>query len=381
MPAIELAETPEEKPQLLLPQRTFNRGRMMRTIRLRSGTASETHALAAAGCRLRARRFRARGLTGSTPANPHRRTARRETQAFDMANRLAGSGSPYLRQHAENPVDWYPWSEEALTRARGERKPILLSIGYSACHWCHVMAHESFENPDVARVMNELSSTSRSIARSAPISTRSTRPRRHDDAPLGGWPLTMFLTPDGDPFYGGTYFPNQGRYGLTGFLDLLPRVATAYREQGAAIAQQGARLAEALRSLEPTGTTGELPATASALAFDGLKLTFDSAEGDSAEHPSFRIRPNSRSAFGKACAATVRRWRSCARPSRGWPKAASTTSSAAASAATAWMPSGRFRTSRRCSTTTDRCWRSTRTSRASMAIARAPASRTASSHG
>jgi uncharacterized protein len=205
-----------------------------------------------------------------------------------MANRLAGSGSPYLRQHAENPVDWFPWSEEALTRALRERKPILLSIGYSACHWCHVMAHESFEDPDVARVMNELF-----------VNIKVDREERPDLDQIyqtahalmtrrsGGWPLTMFLTPEGAPFYGGTYFPKQGRYGLTGFLDLLPRVAAAYHEQGAAIAEQGARLAEALRSLEPSGVAGELPVAASATALDGLKRTFDPTWGGFGEAPKF----------------------------------------------------------------------------------------------
>jgi uncharacterized protein YyaL (SSP411 family) len=205
-----------------------------------------------------------------------------------MGNRLAGSASPYLRQHARNPVDWYPWSEEALARARVERKPILLSVGYSACHWCHVMAHESFEDPDVAQVMNELF-----------VNIKVDREERPDLDQIyqtahalmtrrsGGWPLTMFLTPEGAPFYGGTYFPKEGRYGLPGFLELLPRVAAAYREQGAAIAEQGARLAEALQSLEPAAASGELPVAASALALDGLKRTFDPAWGGFGDAPKF----------------------------------------------------------------------------------------------
>ena len=132
-----------------------------------------------------------------------------------MANRLAQETSPYLQQHADNPVDWYPWGEEALRVARESGKPILLSIGYSACHWCHVMAHESFEDPDVAAVMNALF-----------VNVKVDREERPDIDQIyqsaqqmltqrnGGWPLTMFLTPDQVPFFGGTYFPKTARHGL-----------------------------------------------------------------------------------------------------------------------------------------------------------------------
>ncbi|HIK98068.1 MAG TPA: thioredoxin domain-containing protein, partial [Dehalococcoidia bacterium] len=137
-----------------------------------------------------------------------------------MPNRLANETSPYLLQHADNPVDWYPWGDEALERARAEDKPILLSIGYSACHWCHVMAHESFENELIARIMN-----------SAFICIKVDREERPDVDGIymaavqtltgsGGWPLTVFLTPDGKPFYGGTYFPPEDRGHMPGF----PRV-------------------------------------------------------------------------------------------------------------------------------------------------------------
>src|SRR4029077_20900458 len=152
---------------------------------------------------------------------------------------------------AANPVDWQPWDEEALAAARREGKPILLSIGYSACHWCHVMAHESFEDPAVAAAMN-----------AAFVNIKVDREERPDLDQIyqtahalltrrsGGWPLTMFLTPEGAPFFGGTYFPKAGRYGLPGFLDLLPRVAAAYRERGADIVAQAAQLKDALASLE-----------------------------------------------------------------------------------------------------------------------------------
>ena len=206
-----------------------------------------------------------------------------------MPNRLAGETSPYLLQHADNPVDWYPWADEALSRARSEGKPILLSIGYSACHWCHVMAHESFEDPRVAAAMNadfvnvKVDREERPDLDQIYQTAHALMTRRS-----GGWPLTMFLTPDGAPFFGGTYFPREGRYGLPGFLDLLPRVAAAYREKGAAIAEQSAGIKAALRSLEPEfdASSGNLPsATARALA--ELKQRFDPEYGGFGEAPKF----------------------------------------------------------------------------------------------
>ena len=135
-------------------------------------------------------------------------------------NRLIHESSPYLQQHAYNPVDWYPWGPEALERSRREDKPILLSVGYSTCHWCHVMAHECFENPAIAQLMNELF-----------INIKVDREERPDIDDIymnavqmmtgrGGWPLTVLLTPDLKPFYGGTYFPPEDRGGMPGF----PRV-------------------------------------------------------------------------------------------------------------------------------------------------------------
>ena len=207
-----------------------------------------------------------------------------------MASRLAGETSPYLLQHAGNPVEWYPWSGEARERARREQKPILLSIGYSACHWCHVMAHESFEDPAVAAVMNELF-----------VNIKVDREERPDLDQIyqaahalltrrsGGWPLTMFLTPEGEPYYGGTYFPKHGRYGLPGFVELLPRVAAAYREQREAIAAQSAQLIAALASFDAAaaGGPGELPAAAPAQAQAGLARSFDPEHGGFGAAPKF----------------------------------------------------------------------------------------------
>ncbi|MGA8032910.1 MAG: thioredoxin domain-containing protein [Casimicrobiaceae bacterium] len=205
-----------------------------------------------------------------------------------MANRLAGATSPYLRQHADNPVDWYPWCDEALARARREDKPILLSIGYSACHWCHVMAHESFEDPDVAAAMN-----------AAFINIKVDREERPDLDQIyqtahalltrrpGGWPLTAFLTPDGAPYFAGTYFPKHDRHGLPGFLEIIPRIAAAYHEQGPAIAEQNARLSEALQSLEPGRSDSPLPTGAGAAAIARFKQTFDAVDGGFGGAPKF----------------------------------------------------------------------------------------------
>ena len=162
-------------------------------------------------------------------------------------NRLAQETSPYLLQHAENPVDWQPWGPEVLQRARSERKPLLVSIGYSACHWCHVMERESFDDETTAALMNELF-----------VNVKVDREERPDvdavymDAVValtgqGGWPLTVFLTPDGEPFYGGTYFPPEPRHGLPSFRQVLRAVAGAYRERPEDVAAQAEALVGALR--------------------------------------------------------------------------------------------------------------------------------------
>ncbi|MGQ9522515.1 MAG: thioredoxin domain-containing protein [Anaerolineae bacterium] len=164
-----------------------------------------------------------------------------------MPNRLMDETSPYLRQHAENPVDWYPWGEEALEKARREEKPIFLSIGYAACHWCHVMAHESFEDPQIAALLNEHF-----------VPVKVDREERPDlDAIYvqavqmltgsAGWPLSVFLTPDGHPFFGGTYFPPVPRYGMPAFRDVLLAVAAAWRDRRAEILEGSAQVADAIR--------------------------------------------------------------------------------------------------------------------------------------
>src|SRR5437773_6361243 len=154
-----------------------------------------------------------------------------------MANRLINETSPYLLQHAHNPVDWYAWGPEALERAKVEDKLILLSIGYSACHWCHVMEHESFENPAIAKVMNDNF-----------VSIKVDREERPDLDQIymtavqmmtgsGGWPMTMFLLPSGEPVFGGTYFPPEDRYGRPGFRRVMETIADAYRTRRAEIVE------------------------------------------------------------------------------------------------------------------------------------------------
>src|ERR671939_2195804 len=186
-------------------------------------------------------------------------------------NRLIHETSPYLLQHAHNPVDWYPWGPEALALARAEDKPILLSVGYAACHWCHVMAHESFEDDETARLMNELF-----------VNVKVDREERPDLDSVymdfvvqttghGGWPMTVFLTPDGEPFYGGTYYPPEPRHGLPSFRQLLEAVAGAGREPRSEITPQAGALTEELQrgaQVEPSRdplTTGLLTAAVSGL--------------------------------------------------------------------------------------------------------------------
>jgi uncharacterized protein YyaL (SSP411 family) len=205
-----------------------------------------------------------------------------------MSNRLAGETSPYLLQHAENPVDWYPWGEDALAKARSEDKPILLSIGYSACHWCHVMAHESFEDVDVAARMNRLF-----------VNIKVDREERPDLDQIyqaahalltrrsGGWPLTMFLTPEGKPFFGGTYFPKTPRYGMPGFTDLLERVAEAYRDRRTEIEEQNASLLDALTATLPDGAAAVLDAQPIASAIADMQRSFDEVHGGFGGAPKF----------------------------------------------------------------------------------------------
>ena len=205
-----------------------------------------------------------------------------------MPNRLIDETSPYLLQHANNPVDWYPWGEEALSRARNEDKPILLSIGYSACHWCHVMERESFENDAIAELMNQHF-----------INIKVDREERPDlDAVYmeavqmltgsGGWPMTVFLTPDCKPFYGGTYFPPVDRHNMPGFPRLLETVAQAYRNSHSEIQRVTGQLTEQMgRTANMPRGTGALDDSILHHAYNQLATNFDYQNGGVGSAPKF----------------------------------------------------------------------------------------------
>ncbi|HEY76179.1 MAG TPA: thioredoxin domain-containing protein [Thermoflexia bacterium] len=164
-----------------------------------------------------------------------------------MTNRLTKETSPYLLQHAENPVDWYPWGEEAFQKARSEDKPIFLSIGYSACHWCHVMAHESFEDQEIAAILNEHFVSIKVDREERPDVDRIYMNAVQAMTGSGGWPLSVFLTPEGVPFFGGTYFPPEPRHGLPAFADVLRAVADAWRNRREEIVEGSQQVVEVVR--------------------------------------------------------------------------------------------------------------------------------------
>src|SRR5213593_4858303 len=193
-----------------------------------------------------------RGRTSLSPPSSATMTRNPAAERLTMSdhrhtNHLINETSPYLLQHAHNPVDWFPWCEDALEHAKRENKPILLSIGYSACHWCHVMEHESFENEDIAKLMNENFVNIKVDREERPdldqIYMNAVQMMTHH----GGWPMTVFLTPEGVPFYGGTYFPPEDRFNMPGFPRILLSVAQAYRDRPDDIARTTASLLEELR--------------------------------------------------------------------------------------------------------------------------------------
>ncbi|HWR77058.1 MAG TPA: thioredoxin domain-containing protein, partial [Thiobacillus sp.] len=206
-----------------------------------------------------------------------------------MPNRLSTEPSPYLLQHADNPVDWYPWGEEALEKARREAKPILLSIGYSACHWCHVMAHDCFEDAEVAAVMNRLF-----------VNIKVDREERPDLDQIyqsahqlltqrgGGWPLTVFLTPDQTPFFAGTYFPKRPRYQLPGIIDLMENVARAWHERRGEVLTQSKAVRDALARQQPVAdTAAPLNDAPLSSAVTDLAQAFDPVWGGFSRAPKF----------------------------------------------------------------------------------------------
>jgi hypothetical protein len=206
----------------------------------------------------------------------------------ETMNRLQHEKSPYLLQHAGNPVDWYPWGEEAFDAARRENKPVFLSIGYSTCHWCHVMAHESFEDPEVAAALNQVF-----------VAVKVDREERPDVDELymtacqlltgqGGWPLTVFLTPEGKPFFASTYIPKERRYGMSGLLELIPRVGELWRTQAERVEGSAEQILTALRQAAEPGQAGESPGPAVlGQAFQDLAGRFDREQGGFGGAPKF----------------------------------------------------------------------------------------------
>src|ERR1700759_3115743 len=168
------------------------------------------------------------------------------SNAASHTNRLAGETSPYLLQHQHNPVDWWPWGPEALAEAQATGKPILLSVGYGACHWCHPMAHESFEDEATAQVMNALFVNIKVDREERPDIDQIYMNALHLLGEQGGWPLTMFLTPKGEPVWGGTYFPKQSKFGRPAFVNVLREVSRLFREEPAKIGQNRDSLMERL---------------------------------------------------------------------------------------------------------------------------------------
>ena len=205
-----------------------------------------------------------------------------------MPNKLINETSPYLLQHAHNPVEWYPWGEDAFEKARSENKPVLLSIGYSACHWCHVMAHESFENEEIAKLMNENFVNIKVDREERPdldqIYMNAVQMMTHH----GGWPMTVFLTPEAVPFYGGTYFPPQDRYNMPGFPRVLIGVAEAYRDRQDDIRETGTSLVSELQRLSASSSSNE-PVEQELLdaAYAGMVRTYDATNGGFGGAPKF----------------------------------------------------------------------------------------------
>jgi uncharacterized protein YyaL (SSP411 family) len=204
-----------------------------------------------------------------------------------VANRLAKETSPYLLQHADNPVDWYPWSEEAFKRAREEDKPVFLSIGYSSCHWCHVMAHESFENPGIASFLNQDFVCIKVDREERPDIDSVYMDAVQSMTGRGGWPLTVFLTPEGKPFHGGTYFPPEDRHGLPGLPGVLKNVADAYRSHRDDIEKLTSKLSLSMSKSLLNGEAEPLVPDIIRQAFFVLKRSFDGRNGGFGTAPKF----------------------------------------------------------------------------------------------
>ncbi len=218
-----------------------------------------------------------------------------------MPNALAAATSPYLLQHQHNPVDWQEWNEASLARARAENRPILLSVGYAACHWCHVMAHESFEDAGTAAVMNRLFVNIKVDREERPDLDTVYQQALAVMGQQGGWPLTMFLTPAGEPFWGGTYFPPEPRYGRPGFVQVLEQVAELWHSGDQRIATNRQAIVQALRRLAAPEPGAPLPAAAAGETARRLAQRFDAVHGGLAGAPKFPQAPVLRLIWEEAC--------------------------------------------------------------------------------
>jgi len=205
-----------------------------------------------------------------------------------VANRLASEQSPYLLQHKDNPVDWRPWGTEAFDAARGENKPIFLSIGYSTCHWCHVMEHESFENREIAEVLNRHFVSIKVDREERPDVDRVYMTFVQVTTGSGGWPMSVWLTPSLQPFYGGTYFPPSSKWGKPGFVDVLEEIARVWREERDKVEQSAATIIERLRGLRSQGGRGPIPSPdALDRAAEEFAVAFDRRRGGFGQAPKF----------------------------------------------------------------------------------------------
>src|SRR5437773_6719539 len=204
------------------------------------------------------------------------------------ANRLANERSPYLLQHADNPVEWFPWGDDAFRKARAEDRPIFLSIGYSTCHWCHVMAHESFESADVAAVLNEHFVSIKVDREERPDVDRVYMTFVQVTTQSGGWPMSVWLTPDLKPFYGGTYFPPTSRWGRPGFVEILQEIARVWRTERGKVATSADAVTRQLQALEQTAPTWTTPeASALTRTVQQFQAAFDRRFGGFGDAPKF----------------------------------------------------------------------------------------------
>jgi uncharacterized protein len=272
---------------------------MTRTVRLASDIALPLQRFHASTSRSMITRFRFDILAlvclvtanhndaGPTPVDAQR-SENAATKMSEHTNRLGQEKSPYLLQHAHNPVDWYPWGEEAFAKARRENKPIFLSVGYSTCHWCHVMAHESFENEEVAAIMNREFVNIKVDREERPDVDRLYMTFVQATTGSGGWPMSVWLTPDLKPIVGGTYFPPEERYGQPAFKKVLERIATAWKEDHDKIVEQGSKIVEALRESQSAAPgEGKIDGSVADTAYRQLDRSYDPKEGGFGNAPKF----------------------------------------------------------------------------------------------